>query len=420
MAGKVRVTDLAAPRLNEAELAALEAADRNPPTMTVEAILAAAVEATGLHDFGDESFKPRLGLLLREVDANPHSTNFGRTTIYNECVRNAGNRLRNGDFLKRHPEVEELRLERPIIIVGLPRSGTTHLLNLIAADRRLRSMPLWESYQPIPDPDHLGKASANGEDPRLERLRRRTEAGAGITPYGRLFHTTDPEHVHEELELMAPQFTTYIYEWGGRRMPRWRDNYLATDQTPFYRYMRTMLKVLQWHRAGERWILKCPQHLEQLGPLMKVFPDATVVFTHRDPVAVVQSAAWSSTYRSRMNYTNPDPGLHLRYWVDRVRRLLLQSLRDRHVVPAEQAIDVFFDRFLPDQMGTVERIYEFAALPLTADARRQMGDYLEANAREREATLAFDLREDFGADPAEIRTEFEFYFDRLPVRAEVK
>jgi hypothetical protein len=390
MAEKVRVTDLAEPRLNEAERAALEAADRKPPTMTVDAVLAAAVEATGLRDFGDESFKPRLGLLLREVDANPHSTNFGRTTIYNECVRNAGNRLRNRDFLLRHPEVEELRIERPIIIVGLPRSGTTHLLNLIASDRRLRSMPLWESYQPIPDPD------------------------------GRLFHTTDPGHVHEELELMAPEFTTYIYEWGGRRMPRWRDNYLATDQTPFYRYMRTMLKVLQWHRAGERWILKCPQHLEQLGPLLSVFPDATVVFTHRDPVAVVQSAAWSSTYRSRMNYTNPDPGLHLRYWVDRVRRLLLQSLRDRHVVPAEQAIDVFFDQFLPDQIGTVERIYEFAGLPLTADARRQMGDYLEANAREREATLAFDLREDFGADPAEIRTEFEFYFDRLPVRVEVK
>jgi hypothetical protein len=219
---------------------------------------------------------------------------------------------------------------------------------------------------------------------------------------------------------MAPEFTTYIYEWGGRRMPRWRDNYLATDQTPFYRYMRTMLKVLQWHKHGERWILKCPQHLEQLGPLMSVFPDAKVVFTHRDPVAVVQSAAWSSTYRSRMNYTNPDPGLHLRYWTDRVRRLLLQSLRDRHMVPADQAFDVFFDRFLPDQMGTVEHIYEFAGLVLTQGARQQMSDYLEANAREREATLAFDLREDFGADPGEIRTEFEFYFDRLPVRVEIK
>jgi hypothetical protein len=418
MAEKVRVTDLAAPQLNEAERAALEAADRNPPTMTVDAVLSAAVEATGLHDFGDDGFKPRLGLLLREIDGNPNSTNFGRMRMYNECIRNAANRLRNGDFLKRHPEVEELRLERPIIIVGLPRSGTTHLLNLIAADRRLRSMPLWESYQPIPDPNR--KPGANGDDPRLERLRKETEAGAAITPFGRLFHTTNPEHVHEELELMAPEFTTYIYEWGGRRMPRWRDNYLATDQTPFYRYMRTMLKVLQWHKNGERWILKCPQHLEQLGPLLSVLPDAHIVFTHRDPVAVVQSAAWSSTYRSRMNYTNPDPGLHLRYWTDRVRRLLLQSLRDRHVVPVGQVFDVFFDRFLPDQMGTVERIYEFAGLPLTADARRQMGDYLEANAREREATLAFDLREDFGADPGEIRTEFEFYFDRLPVRVEVK
>jgi hypothetical protein len=418
MPEKVRVGDLAKPVYNEAELAALEAADRNPPTMTADAVLAAARDATGLDDFGDEGFRPRLALLLREVDANPHSTNFGRTTIFNESVRNAGNRLRNLDFLKRHPEVDDLKLERPIIIVGLPRSGTTHLLNLIGADRRLRSMPLWESYQPIPDPGWKPGPDA-AVDPRLERLRRRTEAGSGITPFGKLFHTTNPEHIHEELELMAPEFTTYIYEWGGRRMPRWRDNYLATDQTPFYRYLRTMLKVLQWHKSGERWILKCPQHLEQLGPLLTVFPDATVVFTHRDPVAVVQSASWSSTYRSRMNYTNPDPGLHLRYWTDRVRRLLLQSLRDRHLVPAEQAFDVFFDRFLPDQLGTVEKIYEFAGLPLTSEARKQMGDYLEVNAREREATLAFDLREDFGTDPAEIRTEFEFYFDRLPVKVEV-
>ena len=251
-------------------------------------------------------------------------------------------------------------------------------------------------------------------------MRAQLAARPDVVPYRRLMHTQDPEHIHEEIELMAPDFTTYIYEWGGRRMPRWRDFYLATDQTPHYEYLRTMLKVLQWHRTGDRWILKSPQHLEQLGPLMAAFPDAFVVFTHRDPVAVVQSAAMMGAYASRMNYTNADPGYHLQYWVERIRRLLLQSLRDRWLVPAEQALDVYFDRFLADQTGTVERIYDQAGLPMTPAAKDQMRAYLEANARTRQATVQFDLRADFGADPDRIRSEFEFYFDHVGVAVEVR
>ena len=384
--------------------------------MTVDAVLEAAVSATGLTDFGDPGFRPRLGLALAEMDANPSATAYARAQLFWECVRAASNRLRNLDFLRRHPEVEDLRIERPVIIVGLPRSGTTHLLNLISADRRLRSMPLWESYQPVPDPS----AIEGGEDPRLTRLREAMRAAPDVVPLRRLMHTQDPEHVHEELELMAPEFSHYIFEWSGRRMPRWRDAYLAADQTPAYLYLRTMLKVLQLHRPGERWILKSPQHLEQLGPLMSAFPDATVVFTHRDPVAVVQSAAMMGAYAARMNYADANPGYHLRYWIDRIRRLLQQSLRDRHLVPEGQALDVHFDRCLADQAGTVESIYALAGLELTPAARAQMAAYLEHNARTREVTIQYDLREDFGADPDEIRREFEFYFDRVPVPVEVR
>ena len=386
--------------------------------MTVDAVLVAAAERTGLSDFGDRDFKARMRRLLSEIDQSPTATAYAKAQLFNECVRNAANRLRNREFVNGHPEVEALRIERPIVIVGLPRSGTTHLLNLISADRRLRSMPLWESYQPVPDAD--AAPIGDGEDQRLVRLRSQLAARPDVVPLRRLMHTQDPEHIHEEIELMAPEFTTYIYEWGGRRMPRWRDFYLACDQTPHYAYMRTMLKVLQWHRAGERWILKSPQHLEQLGPLMDAFPDAFVVFTHRDPVAVVQSAAMMSAYASRMNYTDADPGYHLRYWFERIRRLLLQSLRDRHLVPAGQAMDVAFDEFMADELGTALRIYEAAGLKMTPAALGQMKDYLEANAQERRTIVRIDLRSDFGAEPDEMRREFDFYLDRIAVRPEVK
>ena len=108
-------------------------------------------------------------------------------------------------------------------------------------------------------------------------------------------HPMNPDHVHEELELMMPDFTTYNNEWIAR-CPKWRDHLLSHDQTASYGYLKTALQILQWFTPRERWVLKCPQHLEQIGPLMTTFPDATIVVTHRDPVSVVQSSITMLTY----------------------------------------------------------------------------------------------------------------------------
>ncbi len=126
------------------------------------------------------------------------------------------------------------------------------------------------------------------------------------------------------------------------RVPRSRDYYLDHYQTPHYAYLKTVLQILQWCRPGERWVLKSPQHLEQLGPLLTTFPDATVVVTHRDPVAVVQSAATMMTYAARMSYQTPEPDFYLSYWTDRIGRLLEASVRDRGLLPAGQFEDVHF------------------------------------------------------------------------------
>src|SRR5205823_2697032 len=181
-----------------------------------------------------------------------------------------------------------LELGPPIVVVGLPRSGTTHLVNLLAADRRLRSMPLWESQQPVPDRNE--ETGPDGADPRHRRCEQSWRAMEALLPHLPAMHPMAPDHVHEEIELQLPDFASYELEWVAR-VPRWRDHYLAHDQTPHYRYMLRVLKILQWQRPGERWVLKSPQHLEQLGPLLAALPDATVVVTHRDPVSVVQSAA---------------------------------------------------------------------------------------------------------------------------------
>ena len=204
------------------------------------------------------------------------------------------------------------------------------------------------------------------------------------------------------------------------RVPEWRDHYLATDQTPHYEYLRTVLKILQWYSPGERWVLKSPQHLEQLGPLLATFPDATVVVTHRDPVSVIQSAATMLTYGARMSYRTTEPEWYLAYWAERIEQLLSASVRDRHLVAEDRSVDVLFHEFMADEMGTVERIYETAGWPLTDEARAAI-DRLPGRPRAGAGTARSSTTcgPTSGPSPAELRAPFDFYLDRFAVREEV-
>jgi hypothetical protein len=239
------------------------------------------------------------------------------------------------------------------------------------------------------------------------------------TPLLASMHPMAPDHIHEELELQLSDFTSYNQEWVARS-PRWRDYYLAHDQTEHYAYLRTMLQVLQFYDRRERWIMKCPQHLEQIGPLMETFPDATIAVTHRDPVSVIQSAATMLSYGARVGYKKPRPEWYLEYWSDRIRRLLHASVRDRHLLPEQRTVDVLFHEFMSDEMGTVENIYRAAGLELDAKARSEIDAYVASHQRGHAGQVVYDLRRDFGTDPAELRAPFDFYLDRFAIREEVK
>jgi hypothetical protein len=415
-AQKIRIDDLREPVLTAAQRAGLAFAERHPVSLSVDSVLEAAGARTGLSDFGPDDFRERLALWLSEMDEDPDRTALGRASLWNDCVRCAANRLRIRALLAEHPEIARIEIARPIIVVGLPRSGTTHLVNLIAADARLRSLPLWESQEPVPDPRE--QPGADGVDPRHARSAKGWEMMRANVPLLAAMHPMNPDHIHEELELMLPDFSSYNQEWIARA-PRWRDYYLAHDQSPHYAYLKTVLQILQWRQPRERWVLKSPQHLEQLGPLLATFPDATIVVTHRDPVSVVQSAATMLAYGARMNYRTPEPEWYLAYWADRIRRLLEASVRDRKLLPAGRTVDVLFHEFMADDLATVEQIYEVAGLPMTDGARAQIAAYLSAHPRGVEGQVVYDLRRDFGAEPAAVREPFGFYFERFPVKTEV-
>ncbi|MEN8183747.1 MAG: sulfotransferase [Myxococcota bacterium] len=411
----IRIADLAEPELTPLQRRSIDAAGRLPVAFTEEAVLGEAQRRTGLSDFGADDFRERLGVWLQALTEDAELGPIGRIGAFRDCVRYAANRLRLEDLLGRHPEILELEIRRPIVIAGLPRSGTTHLLNLIAADGRLRSLPYWESLEPIPDPDE--RRGEGGEDPRITRCRKLYEQQVAISPLLRNMHDMAPEHVHEEIEVQALDFASYELEWIAT-VPRWRDHYLAHDQTPHYAYLKKGLQALQWLRGPDRWVLKSPQHMEQLGPLLRTFPDATLAITHRDPVAVIASAITMLAYGDRIRRTRVDPAAVAAYWIDRIERLLRACVRDRDAIPEGQALDVPFHEFMADDVAMVDRIYALAELPLTPEARASLERYLERNPRGQHGRILYDLKADFGVEPDQLRERFAFYFERFPVEAE--
>jgi hypothetical protein len=195
-------------------------------------------------------------------------------------------------------------------------------------------------------------------------------------------------------------------------VPRWRDYYMAHDQTSHYEYLKTQLKAMQFLRGGRRWLLKSPQHLEQLPVLDKVFPDVFVVFTHRDPVPVTLSMLAMITYSARM-YCSPVPVNKIAStWVDRLGLMLGALVRDRDTIPPERSIDVRFDDFMTDELAVVERVYAQAGEDLDDDTRAAIADYLGGHQRGRHGTVATSP-EMFGLSASDLREPFAPYVARF-------
>ena len=415
---EVRIEDLRAPRRDAAEQQIHEMALAMEVDLEPASLVASAQRRTGLTDFGDDTLLDRLDAQVAAVDADTGLSGLGRFLVRRRLVGLLAARLRFEDFVRRHPEALEVELEPPVIVVGLPRSGTTHLVNLLATDARFRSMPWWEVAEPIPVMgDGPGR---DGIDPRYLRSLADHEATRQVSPLTALMHDRPPWSIEEECELMDLDLCAYPLEWLAR-VPSWRDHYLGLDQAAHYAFLRRELQVLSHLRGPNRWVLKCPQHLEQLGPLMATFPDATVAFTLRDPVAVLQSAITMLAYGDRNRRVSVDPDELAAYWVDRIERLLLAAVRDAHLIPSDQRVDVEFGEFMSDDVGMAERIIDLAGLEITDDCRAGLVGYVEGNPRGKDGRIVYDLRTDFGLEPDDLYQRYSFYFDAFPqIRTEVR
>jgi hypothetical protein len=411
----VRIDDLADPVFppDVAEMMEAAAPFADALVLEVDAICEQASAEVGLADFGGDGFRDPMGAALHGFGNDVTLSPMGHISVHTLFTQLVRNRLLIADQLNRHPEIRDIPVNAPIIVAGLPRTGTTHLHNLLSADPALRSLPYWESLEPVPLPTDVNPPG--GEDPRIERTRVAVDFTNAALPYFRRMHEMTVDHRHEEIQLLAIDFSTMYIETMAP-MPSWRDRYLEHDQTPHYEYLRTVLQVLTFLRGGERWVLKSPQHLEQFAALLAVFPDATVVVTHRDPVAVTASMATMLAYTSRLQLARVDPVLIGRYWMERLHTMLATAMAERELLPAGQSMDVRFNEFMADDLGTVARIYELAGQPLDEAARAAHARYLAGHRRDRFGRVTYDLA-DFDIDPADCRSGFARYISRFGLEA---
>ena len=417
--GTVRIRDLGDPQLPEPVVALRESMRGTAAALdfNLEALEGIAAKDAGLDDYGDDIYREPYTVLLRALDGESGLGPLGRLSSWNQIRQFLINRLLVVDYLKQHPQAAQVEIVAPVVICGLPRTGTTHLHNLMSADANLRSLPWWESLEPVPP---LSEQSVERLDVRDDPRWQRADAGLAnlntVLPYTRRMHDMYTDHVHEEIHLLAIAGSTMLFDCFAP-IPSWREWYKATDQTPYYLWTKKILQVLQHQRGPERWVLKSPQHLEQFHCLMTTYPDGWFILTHRDPVSITASFCTMVTYSARMSQERVDVDRFGRYWAGIIEDFLRAAVRDRELLPSARSVDVRFDDFMADDVATVARIYEWCGQPFTAAVQSAMDQFMVDHPRGKWGSVEYHL-EDFALDRVERRNALRFYSERFDLRDE--
>lgn len=383
--------------------------DATEPLET-ESLLAEARRATGLGDFGDEAFRDGLDKLVATYNAAPLNER-GRRRNRRRLIELLTTRLRIEDAWRRHPEILERRIERPMVLTGLPRSGTSALFNLLATDPVTRPLRLWEAR----NPDPLENLPAGASDPRRDALEARFAEGRKANPEFTKVHFASADTPEEC--VLAQAFAFHGVQMGIEVMLEpYGSWYRAQDLRGLYAYYRDILKMLDWQRPGERWLLKAPAHMWGIDALIETFPDVAIVWSHRNPLLCVASIC-SMTHllmAPQMDVDKRDLGpVVMDFYATSLERGL--AARDRH--DGARFIDVGHDDFVADPMAVVGRIYDHFHLPLDAAARAAMASHADANPKGKHGKHEYGL-EEYGLDPDRVRARFADYVDRFAIEVE--
>jgi len=361
------------------------------PSLEVGTLKAAARRRAGLEDFGAWTFDEPLERLMRAYRTEAKLTTLGRVTVRELIVSLLENLLRLEAERVRFPALTERRIQAPLFIVGLPRTGTTLLHGLISEDPENRVPRTWEVMYPATFPN-----TAEGIDAARQLTAQRLEWANRLAPQFRAIHPIAPDLPQECIAVTAQVFSSIQFHTT-HDVPSYQAWLEGHSQRLGYEFHYRLLQHLEARRPGRRWVLKAPGHLFALDDLLARYPDAKIIQTHRDPLKVMASMASHATVLRRAFSDAANPSQIAADWTERWARALEKflAIRDRHA--PERFLDLSYEAIEGAPLETIERIYAFLGWPLTSPARTAMTRFLATNPKDKHGAHRYGLSQ-YGLD----------------------
>jgi hypothetical protein len=376
--------------------------------ISTERLLEQAVAATGLSDFGDLPFREGLEAQLWGLEHESGHPADRLEALTAGHVALLAKRLRLVEDRKRHPEIAEEAVTAPLVVLGLPRTGSTHLHALLATRLGVRAPLQWEMSLPSPPPDAAGFDT----DPRIAQVQGSLDARPNAEEL-QAIHPFGATRAEQCIGLIDWSFTNSAAV-APHRMPSYYEWFLNADHVPAYEHHRRTLQHLQWRNPGE-WVLKWPKHVFSLDALLAVYPDARVVWTHRDPATSVTSAvSFVGTIR-RLSSPLFDPARFGAEWVALEETGLLRAMAARERIADESRFcDLHYNDLVADPVAAVTGIYEHFGIAVDDETRRRVVDFQQDNPQNKHGKHRY-TPERFGLDKDLLRRRFAPYIDRFGV-----
>lgn len=366
-------------------------------------IIQSAEEQTGTKAQLEPEVTEGLQQLVDALNKEAPLTERGWNSIEGTLVTTLTNRLRVEDYLEKHPEILQKPVDRPLFVFGLPRTGTTLVINLLNEDPSRRCFLRWESLNSVPPP----KASELSTDPRCLESQKLTELSLKYAPQIAAIHYEDADSPTECQFAMSQSFCAQYFE-AIAEIPSYRQWFLNANYLPAFQYQKRLLQLLQTDAPG-RWTLKNPWHPLFLNDLREVYPDAQLVMTHRDPVQVVGSAC-SLIKHVRMMLSDQVDLNYIGQSMMETFELMIQRSEDFRRKHGKDVIyDLHYSELMRDPIAEIQRVYDHFDEPCSAEAQKAMKSYLDNNPKGKHGKHDYTL-EEFGLTENMVRDRFSDYY----------
>ena len=377
------------------------------PDLSEQYILNAARNSAGLNDWGSDSFLEGMRELLNSSIKEAKLHLFGRQFLQKGCIRSVKDRLRLQSAFNKNPKILNTPVEKPVFILGLPRTGTTFLQNLFFQDNRFRNLHYWEQVAvgPQPAPENLQ------DNYIIKSCVSFVDKLKTIAPEFFIAHEINPQGPEECNGLMERNFTSIIY-FMFRNIPSYIDWFQTHDMTETYDYHKQQLQFLGYHFRKKQWVLKAPVHLFFLKYLFKTYPDAQIVHLHRDPLEVIPSMASLVVISRQIHSNNVNSEETANQILNWTRKIITNSIAFRDETGSDQFLDLAYTDLVENPLNTLTQIYKWLGVNINNEIQSNISSWFENSIRKRTGKPHHYSLEQFNLTETKIQNEFNHYYDR--------